>query len=456
MKVKRLFVRAGTISNDGQKLVLVMPQEYVENAPKLPLTLVFPFDSGAVGHFDDFELGAMAEGVGSRIVRQIEEAERAGMRVEGVQLDMDCPTRLLPRYADFVREMRAKQPRLKSTQFSTTALFSWLGTDGVQKLSRELDFIVPQAYEGETGRTLGTARPVSDLALFDQLHRAEGLECPYYVGLPAYGRATLYDRDGKLVNIYRGMTPQDALRNEAFEVSRAEPVDSQGKAIKKEIDWSGEQFLALKAIRSDSAGRGLGYSILYSIPSCEQLKRSLAAARDKAGHNCRGFIVFRYPEAEEALSLPLEALADTLSGKPLVPVIEGKLESTADVYGALETGGPIATREFYVRIKNSGAASTLIAPDAVTVDVSGPAGSFHDAVSRDALTMKTGVKSESGEFVETPLNTATTIRFTLPGLAAGESAEIGPIRVPQNAASHIKMMWMTRTSSSLKTLTGTG
>lgn len=415
--VKRVFVRAGTISNDGKKLVLVMPQTYVKTQGDLPITLVFTFDSGAVSHFEEFELQAMIEGVGSRIIAQVDAAEKAGMTVEGVQLDMDCPTRLLPRYAEFVRGMRQGYLNKRYLVTSTTALFSWLGTDGVGKLSAELDFIVPQAYEGMTGKTIEEARPVSDPEMIRRgLSKADQLQCPYFIGIPAYGRATIYDPQGRLVNILRDLSPQEAFRSPGFTFDSAFPADAKGRPAQDANDWSGEQFLKFRALRPDG-----NYAILYSIPTAKQTEESLKVVRAHSSNKLKGSIIFRIPEEGEALALPLSTEAGNLD-------IQAVTQKNND--GMIEGSRFEPAVNLTISLSNTGE-STFISDDAVIVDLAIQPDSVENIRPRDAISFEFG-HLRGDQFIKADRREATILRFRLSGLMQGEKLQIGPVQVTAN------------------------
>lgn len=436
MNVQRLYVRAGTISNDGSKLVLVMPQEFEDDATGRPTTLVFPFDSGAVGHFEIFDLDVMAQGVATRILARVDSAEKAGITVDGVQLDMDCPTRLLPRYGQFVRRMRDLEPRLKKTTFSTTALFSWLGTTEIHALAKELDYIVPQAYEGFTGKTIDKARPVSDPSLLTRLKFAEELDCPYMVGLPAYGRGTRYAPDGSLHELFRELSPGRAMRTSLLKFQDAYPADSKGRPADEENSWSGEQFLRFRDPE--------GGTVHFSIPSAEQFRKSLTEAKRLAGPRCKGFVIFRWPEEEETLTLSLRAMNDVLHGREAKPRIEAEFDGVDDAYGSLETGAKDAPRVFFAKFTNTGSGGTMIAPDALTITVLFPQGALRNVGGRDALRFQTGKVLTDGTWQPTERERASAVRFWLAGLASGESAAVGPVTVAASGANQVKLHWTAR------------
>lgn len=434
--VRKMFVRAGTFTTDGKSVVLRFPQKYGPGANALPVHLVFNFDGGVVRHFEKFELDAMAEDVARRIKIQWESARAAGLKVEGYQLDFDSPTRLLPRYAQLLKRIRGKLPK---TTVSATGLMSWLGTPQLRVLSRELDFLVPQAYEGETGLTVDKMRPISDPEYLKRaLPEAESLACPYYVGLPTYGRALQYDDRGRLTGPYRGLSAGDAARHPAFKIERAFPTDRLGQPA-NEGNTTGEELLFLKAIKASSTGEGLGYTIAYSIPTPEMVRGMVAAAMDARGPECRGFVFYRFPEKGDSLNVGIEGIEAAIRGETRKPQIEVQVEAARDNFGALEKGGEPGM-DVFVTIRNTGAASAFIADGSVEIDFEITGSKILEARPRD---MDSASLKSSGH-----------AQFRRNSLASGESAQIGPIRLLSNEAKACTIRWRVRDPGGFETLSG--
>ena len=262
LSVKELFVRSGTFSSDGHNLVLIVPQKYGDRCQEFPIHLVFNADAGVLHHFEDYDTPTIAEQIASNIESQIDIATRSKAKVVGVQLDFDIPTRLLPKYANLIQVIRKSHPRMfqdKSFSFSVTGLLSWLGTRGVVRLSDQVDFMIPQAYEGETGAHPDLVKPIFDPAdARKRLAKIDELHCPYWVGIPAYGHALLYDQNDGLLGTYRQLEAQNALRHPSFRLEDAYPSDSKGQPAYNNNDWSGEEILKFKAIKAAPNGDGLG------------------------------------------------------------------------------------------------------------------------------------------------------------------------------------------------------
>ena len=107
------------------------------------------------------------------------EVWRPGNRLAGVQIDFDARTRDLDRYADFLRDFRARLPQ--RYRLSVTGLMDWSANGdpaALRKLKGTVDEVVIQTYQGRA------TIPGYD-AYFD---RMRGFDIPFRVGLVEGGR----------------------------------------------------------------------------------------------------------------------------------------------------------------------------------------------------------------------------------------------------------------------------
>lgn len=110
-----------------------------------------------------------------------------------VQLDLDCPERLFPRYAELVRELKRKGVR----RVSATVLPVHLKHRAFPEFAKELEFYVLQVHGLDFGKGASLMRKS---VVADSLNRAERLGFPYKVALPCYGYE-LFFRDDRLVSL---------------------------------------------------------------------------------------------------------------------------------------------------------------------------------------------------------------------------------------------------------------
>lgn len=120
-----------------------------------------------------------------------------------LQLDYDCPDRLLPEYAAALQAMRLTIPHL-----SITALAQWPRVKGFDALARSIEEIVPMFYDLQADPTgVSAAAPPPPLLDPKQLEAViepwRDCPAPWRAGLPTFARLTVFDRTG----VSRGQIP---------------------------------------------------------------------------------------------------------------------------------------------------------------------------------------------------------------------------------------------------------
>ncbi|MBS1715425.1 MAG: DUF3142 domain-containing protein [Armatimonadetes bacterium] len=437
--VGSLFVRAGTFSQNGREAVPVFPQSFGQGCGAFPVHLVFNGDAGFVRHFGDFETSALSASMCAVIRDSVQRAERAGVRVVGVQLDIDSPTRLLPRYSQIVRNVRAGLDR--RLQFSVTGLTSWLGTEGALRLSREVDFMVPQAYEGKTGTTLSTVRPVSDKAtLVTAMKKAESLACPYWIGIPAYGRAYLFDDKDRLVGTYKGLEAQDAFRHPSFRFVAGFGCDSGGRRVSGRKEWSGERILLFKAVRPAPDGRGVGYSLAFTVPAPDQPAESERLVQAQRGERCVGTILFRMPRQGSSFSLPLATVLSKVQGRSPRPGLDVDVTARQDAYDVVDGVRKQVPIDLWIEVKNTGDSPSAVDPDAVRLTIGLDRPGIEGVRLRDFDSVRYQRGSGEGG-VECRPGEADRLIFTKRFIGFHERCVIGPLRLASNVLPHVTIAW---------------
>lgn len=450
MGVKQLFVRAGTFRREGEGATLILPQEWKTPAPGLDIHLVFNFDYDIVRNFKEMSVETLTTTVREGMARQQERAESAGVRVVGVQLDFDCPTRRLPKYAELLAKLRPVFAAQKKT-LSITALPTWYGSDEVQKVLDAVDFAVPQYYEAEIPKTRDKFATVSQLKRVERgLRAAERRGQPFYVGLPAYGHALVYNEAGKLVGLFRDMGVREAARYPAFRLDRTYPADANGQpaAPDKAI---GEEIVELTALEPADDGRGKGYQLVYDLPTPALVAQHLALVRAQRPRHCRGVILFRYPEPEGTMTLPFPSLAAAIRGEKAAPRLNVRFRTASAPWELIETGSSPknAPSEVTVYVTNAGTASTTLATDAVTLTLTFDRAGLDEASKGDF----DALESFAGD-ARASLHRANTLRVTRLHLAAGETAKLGPLHLPANGATTVRGAWTATSAGRLETLHG--
>ena len=456
LNVQALFVRAGTIERGENGVCATLPQVW-QASPNAPAVhLVFNFDYSMVRHFADLDNANIAIVVADAAKQARGKAEAVGLQVVGVQLDFDCATRRLPQYADLLQKIRAAlaSPKLK---LSVTALETWYESGDLRAVLDAVDFAAPQYYEANLPESIAHFEPVSNLKRATRgLEQAEAFGRPFYAGLPVYGHAVMTDERGRVLGLHREMTAEEAARHPAFQFVRAFPADRNGQPATAQTKI-GENLVDFAAVRNARNGRGKGYHLVYDLPTPDLLAQHLALVEKNRPSNCRGVILFRYPEPGATMTLPLPALAAALQKRTAQPDLQVKIHCAASPWELIETGRkakrpPI---DITVTVTNSGNSDTFFAPNALTLtlifdqpNLGEPAASAFDRMETFAAS-----PDAPGPGIRCSPARANVLQLSKWRLPPGETTKI-TLRLPADGATTLRGTWALRNPDGLTTRTG--
>ena len=456
LNVRTLFVRAGTIERGENGVCATLPQVW-EKSPDAPsVHLVFNFDYSMVRHFAELDNATVANVVANAAKQARGKAEAAGLRVIGLQIDFDCATRRLPKYADLLRKIRAALAR-SDMKLSITALETWYDDRDLSAVLDAVDFAAPQYYEANLPESITNFAPVSNLQSAARgLEKAERFKKPFYAGLPAYGHAVMTDEHGKVLGLYREMTAEEAVRHPAFQFVRAFPADRKGQSATAR-NAIGENIADFIAVRNARDGRGKGYHLIYDLPTPELLAQHLALVEKNRPANCRGVILFRYPELGATMTLPFPAIAAALQKQPVRPDLQAKIQCAASPWELIETGQKAERPPLDVNmiIKNSGNSDTFFAPDALTLTLIFDRPGLGEPAAPAFDRMETFAANSGSTALEIPASSirANVLKLSKWHLAPGETARI-TLRLPADGAATLRGTWALRNPDGLTTQTG--
>lgn len=273
------FVKAGTFDVvDGQ---LDFRAELSRgDLPDGSYRLVYSFTPAVVRSLES--IGA------ARLGAAIAEAHRAsvaslGVAVRGVQVDLDCPTRLLRLYASALHALRAALPA--GTELSTTTLLTWLDAGDFPCVLDEVDFHVPMAFGYRIPQEVEEESPIADREhVMAAVAAADRLGKPYWIGLGAYGYVLSFGPDGKLEHVH-------------------------GKADLREVDGDsvGPSVEGRLPVLSPITLHGIevpsGRTLIADRVQVATIQAWLAEIRREAGPQCRGALLFRLAGKDDPLAL---------------------------------------------------------------------------------------------------------------------------------------------------------
>ena len=383
------------MSYDGDRVVPILRQTWKS---KSTIDLVYNFDSGMIRHFEEISVSDIAASVIAQAKLDVETTQRLGCEVKGIQIDFDCPTRLLSKYARLTRQLRAVLDR--KLTLSATGLTSWIGRPGLAEMVKNLDFFVPQFYEGELPRRISDPKPLADLAkLESDLRELEKLPKPVWIGVPSYGQCLLYDESGSIAGMYRGLSRRDACRHPLMTFERTTILEGEEQTI----------FHARKD--------GKNYSLLYRVSTADLVTRFLRTIESGRPNNCVGAILFRVPAENDGMAVALSELRRSFRHEPIRVQVQATWQVRRLPFSAIETQSDLAF-EAILSVKNTGETPIRFAPDALRVVVN------LERLAQEASPGNFDKLSKTDPHV----SLARTHSFTAvrSGLEPGETAILGP------------------------------
>lgn len=131
-----------------------------------------------------------------------------------IQIDFDCPDRLLGRYAEFLTQLGGE---LTPTKISITALASWPRHSGFKKLAASVRSMAPMFYDLHADMA-AEAKSSKFRALADNEDIAliqlwTSCPVPWLAGLPNFERLSLFHPDGSLSGHLRGWNHDEVFFN---------------------------------------------------------------------------------------------------------------------------------------------------------------------------------------------------------------------------------------------------
>ncbi len=129
----------------------------------------------------------------------VHAAQAQGVHIAGIQLDYDCPTSRLKDYRTLLKRLIASS---SESVWSITTLPTWLSKTEFKKLVAQLSYFVLQVYSFEVPEQLGDdVSIVHTERIPGYIRQAVAVETPFYIALPSYGYAAIFDEQGRFVGL---------------------------------------------------------------------------------------------------------------------------------------------------------------------------------------------------------------------------------------------------------------
>jgi Protein of unknown function (DUF3142) len=363
---KLLFLRAGQLDYEQGRLRRIRAV-----AGKLPNTieihLVYNATRDLLAGFEKIESASLAQIVTETFIADFDRAARDGARVTGLQLDIDAPTRLLPRYSAALRMLRERIPQ--GVKLSITGLPTWMDSPRIGDLLDSVDFWTPQFYGAAIPDRVDKLIPISAPAAVRQaVVKARELDRPFYAGLAAYGYAVLYSPEGALIEA-RGDLDQSLIASHPqFELTESRPFDGRGAA-----EWR-YVYRALGDLVIDGLVAHRGDLLMLNAPSSATLRTSSSVVREEAGARLLGICIFRLPGADDLANLTAEEIGAAINDRETTIATELKLER-------LRQSNDASLRRLSINAANTGTTGARLGDGALTIELRLPPGSVSDVNS---------------------------------------------------------------------------
>lgn len=435
---RALFMRAGQLDFESGRVGRIRAVEGKFPA-RVELHLVYNGTRSLLKAFERIEERALAEAFLKTFREDAERARRDGVRVSGLQLDLDVPTRLLARYGRLLREARAGLPG--GVKLSVTGLTTWMNSGELGRALAAADFWSPQFYGAEIPATSERVVPIaSPRSVEREVARARSLGKPFYAGLAAYGYALLYSKGGKLLSLHADVDASrvaaarglELIERRAFEPREAGDEGPAGTPHASEWRYV---FRAREDASVEGVAVRAGEQIVLDLPSGEALRAGVRGVRRLAGEQLLGICFFRLPTRGDAGVLSLRQLAAALRDEE--SGVRPRLGVEAAGAEGPKASGPESAGHLSITATNEGAAAALFGDDALVLTLRVPRGSVRGVTSLEGfdsvetLCASSGASEHGGrargesELRPCAPARASALRLKARGWASGAVARVG-------------------------------
>jgi len=325
------------------------------------------------------------------------EANSAGE----LQIDFDCPDRLLGEYAAALKQLHRIIPHL-----SATALAGWSQSPVWLQLQSSVDELFPMFYDLQADPPVGVGSP--PLPLLDPVRVARQLaewracKIPWQAGLPTFARVTFYDAAGRSLGHLPNWTWDDLC---------FDPVLMTLGSTQEGITL----FRAAQAGILENAALPEGETVAVRWPDREALRETVDAAKE-AGAG--GVVFFRLPDMNDSSGWSVSQITH-LQATPQLSALKSGSDS---VELANASDGDLAPRLSGTAALDRGYALELDAPGPI----------FREALEGDFWRV-TGHVDPDTRPRPVPIPLATRLTFWFSHLRAHESLHTGLIQLAPGA-----------------------
>lgn len=273
----------------------------------------------------------------------------------GIQLDFDCPDRLLPDYARF---LRAFGKAISPAKVSITALADWPKHPQFNTLANSVSSLAPMFYDLESDKAEDVRKsqfhPMAEISSVAKIKLWADCPRPWLAGLPNFDRLSIYEADGKLSGHLRGWEHDPVFFDPAlkprplgtgttvYEVETAVDFDGTRVSPGEKLVHRAPDALVLKELTEAAKTAGADGVVYFALPgpgiqaafSPEHLGHLMDSTRSTAAVEIgeKGSVILKNPG-------PADLPARTCD--PEQPASRGwQLELKSDHAGAFRSASP--------------------------------------------------------------------------------------------------------------------
>ena len=344
---RTLFLRAGQFDLIDGQVQRIRPVTGSIPAD-IELHLVYNSARRFLNDFESRDLVRTAESIVLTFQDDVDRALKDGAAVDGIQLDLDIPSRLLPRYAELLKSIRNRIP--PAIRLSITGLPTWTTTPELATVLDEVDFWIPQFYGAKIPDRLDQRMPISSPEnISAAVWRVRKFKKPFYAGLAVYSYAILYGRDGNLIELRGNIDPAAPATHPSLRLQSRDRFDNNRGETRYEYRATGDLVLDGLVIHE-------GQTVVVEVPASEALRQGASVVRENAGENLLGICLFRMPTTGDAAVLDVSEIAAGIND----------VRTSVDSNVILERLGKSTVK---VAAANTGSARALIGDGAFTIDI---------------------------------------------------------------------------------------
>ncbi len=244
------------------------PQAAVEGVDIIPVFRIKP-DSGFLG----------APWAADRLAKALRIWSEGSGPPGAIQIDFDCPARLLTQYAGFLKSLAGL---LGSTKVSATALASWPDAPGFQEFAKSVTSVAPMFYDLTEDKPEDVLRdrfhPMADPEVGSWIRKWADCPVPWMAGLPNFERLSVFAADGKPAGHIRGWEHDPVFFHPALKVRRigngttvfeiGKSIELYGTALKPGMKLVHRTCdpVVLDRLRDDCRSAGAAGVVFFTLP----------------------------------------------------------------------------------------------------------------------------------------------------------------------------------------------